>query len=93
MNKNDICEKLIERRPNDFKSKAACRRAVDGVFDLIQKEVADGGTVCISGFGTFLSRERAARKARNPRTGEAVSVEARRVPAWKSGKQFKENVR
>ena len=57
---------------------------------LIATGLKRGERVVISGFGTFYARERAARKARNPRTGKAVKVAKRRYPAFKPAKSLKD---
>lgn len=57
---------------------------------FIATSLKRGERVVISGFGTFYVRERAARKARNPRTGKAVKVSKRRYPAFKPAKSFKD---
>ena len=89
MNKTDLINKLAERLEGD---KKAAQSAVEGVIDLIVREVARGGSVSISGFGVFEKRARAARTARNPRTGEAVKVKKTTVPAFRPGKLFREVV-
>src|SRR3954451_13757936 len=67
-------------------------RIVGAVFDEIVAEVTRGGRVSLVGFGTFERRERPARTARNPRTGEAVKVKKRKVAAFRVGATFKETV-
>ncbi len=62
---------------------------VDIFFDEIATRLADGGRVELRGFGAFSTREREARKGRNPRTGEAVDVPAKRVPYFKPGKEMR----
>jgi integration host factor subunit beta len=64
-------------------------RIVSLVFDSIVERLADGGRVELRGFGTFSTRARAARQGRNPRTGDAVEVEAKRVPYFKPGKDMR----
>ena len=71
MNKTDLINQLAERLDGD---KKAAQAAVEGFIDLVQREVQKGRNVSISGFGVFEKRLRAARTARNPRTGEAVKV-------------------
>jgi DNA-binding protein HU-beta len=75
------------------KSTGESRRAVAGVLDAtietIQKQVKRGERVTIPGFGTFSRRARAARTARNPRTGDSIKVRATKVPAFKAGAGFK----
>lgn len=64
-------------------------QVVDVFFDEITQRLAEGGRVELRGFGAFSTREREARVGRNPRTGEAVKVPARRVPYFKAGKEIK----
>ena len=64
-------------------------RAVDIFFDEIAERLAAGGRVELRGFGAFSTREREARKGRNPRTGEAVQVPDKRVPYFKPGKEMR----
>jgi integration host factor subunit beta len=64
-------------------------QVVDVFFDEITQRLAEGGRVELRGFGAFSTREREARVGRNPRTGESVSVPAKRVPYFKAGKEIK----
>jgi len=64
-------------------------RIVDVFFDEIAQRLADGGRVELRGFGAFSTRERNARKGRNPRTGESVEVPGKRVPFFKPGKEMR----
>ena len=64
-------------------------RVVDVFFDEIAQRLADGGRVELRGFGAFSTRERDARKGRNPRTGETVDVQGKRVPYFKPGKELR----
>jgi len=87
VNKTDLINQLAERLDGD---KKAAQAAVEGFIDLVQREVQKGRNVSISGFGVFEKRLRAARTARNPRTGEAVKVKKTTVPAFRPGKYFKD---
>jgi len=87
VNKTDLINQLAERLDGD---KKAAQAAVEGFIDLVQREVQKGRNVSISGFGVFEKRARAARTARNPRTGEAVKVKKTTVPAFRPGKYFKD---
>lgn len=58
-------------------------------FDEISNRLADGGRVELRGFGAFSTRARDARKGRNPRTGDAVDVPAKRAPYFKPGKEIR----
>jgi integration host factor subunit beta len=64
-------------------------RALDTFFEEIAERLADGGRVELRGFGAFSTRQREARKGRNPRTGETVSVPDKRVPYFKPGKEMR----
>ena len=64
-------------------------QVVDIFFDEISGRLAEGGRVELRGFGAFSTRAREARQGRNPRTGEAVSVEAKRVPYFRPGKEMR----
>lgn len=66
--------------------------AVDTFLDEIAITLAAGGRVELRGFGAFSVRKRDARVGRNPRTGEAVEVEAKRVPFFKPGKELRDRV-
>jgi integration host factor subunit beta len=63
--------------------------ALDTFFDEISERLAKGGRVELRGFGAFSTRQREARKGRNPRTGEAVNVPGKRVPYFKPGKEMR----
>ena len=90
MNKTEMADRLAARTGL---SKAAARDAVDGVFAIIGKALANGEEVRIAGFGTFGTRSRPARTGRNPRTGEAVSISASTSPTFKAGKTLKDAVK
>ncbi|KRN54378.1 HU family DNA-binding protein [Carnobacterium divergens] len=67
--------------------------AVDVVFETIQSTLSAGEKVQLIGFGNFEVRERAARKGRNPQTGEEIQIAASKVPAFKPGKALKDAVK
>ncbi|WP_425560581.1 HU family DNA-binding protein [Luedemannella flava] len=88
MNKAELIDALAGRL-GDKKSATA---ALDAVLAEIQAAVTKGDKVAITGFGVFEKRVRAARTARNPRTGEAVKVKKTSVPAFRAGASFKDMV-
>ena len=90
LNKTELVQILVDQ--NSMKKKEATK-AVDIIFDSIESALKEGEKVQILGFGNFEVRERAARKGRNPQTGEEIEIEATRVPAFKPGKQLKNAVR
>ncbi|MDQ0213701.1 DNA-binding protein HU-beta [Oikeobacillus pervagus] len=90
MNKTDLINEVAEATEL---SKKDATKAVDAVFDAIQKSLANGDKVQLIGFGNFEVRERAARKGRNPQTGEEIEIAASKVPAFKPGKALKDAVK
>lgn len=74
-------------------TKTQSEQVIKALFDAMAAEMAKGGVVDIAGFGKFEGAMRAARDARNPRTGETVKVPAQRVPKFKAGKALKDTVR
>jgi DNA-binding protein HU-beta len=85
MNKTQLVDALAERL-GDRRTAAA---AVEGLLATIVDKVRSGETVTLTGFGVFEGRARAARTARNPRTGAAVTVPATTVPAFRPGAGFR----
>jgi integration host factor subunit beta len=67
-------------------------RIVAIFFDEISQRLASGGRVELRGFGAFSTRARDARTGRNPRTGETVDVDAKRVPYFKPGKEMRQRL-
>ena len=96
MNKAELIVLLAERTGIGPRE---ARLAVDTLFEtegetgLIAAELARGGKVTISGFGTFEARVRKSRQGRNPRTGETISIPSSRAPAFKPGKPLKDRLR
>ena len=90
MIRSEMVQKLCEDFPD------LTQREVEGVvsaiFDSITDQLAQGGRVELRGFGAFSTRKRDARLGRNPRTGEAVEVDAKRVPYFKPGKEMRERL-
>jgi len=89
-----IRSELVQQLCTDFPD--LTQREVEGVvsaiFDSITEQLARGGRVELRGFGAFSTRQRDGRVGRNPRTGEAVSVDAKRVPYFKPGKEMRERL-
>ena len=86
MNKAELIEVLTEKLDTD---RAHATQAVEELISAIVRAVNKGESVTITGFGVFERRRRAARVARNPRTGETVKVKPTSVPAFRPGAQFK----
>ena len=88
MNKADLIEVLAPR----LGGRAVAALAVESLVDVVLREVANGGAVGITGFGTFERVDRAARTGRNPRTGDAVPIAATSLPRFRPGAYFKDVV-
>src|SRR5688572_15589287 len=88
MNKAQLVDALAER----LGDRRTAATAVDGMLETIVDAVRGGDSVSLTGFGVFEGRARAARVARNPRTGEPVPVEATTVPAFRPGAGFRSAV-
>jgi DNA-binding protein HU-beta len=85
VNKSEFIAVLEER----LGSRRNAAEALDAVIEIIQRQVAKGERVVISGFGSFEKAVRAARVGRNPRTGETVKVKKTSVPRFRPGTAFK----
>ncbi len=90
MTKKDLVE-LVAKKGN-FTNKAA-REAVAAFLNGIRDSLKRGEKVVITGFGTFSVRKRAARPGRNPKTGEKITIAARKAPGFTPGKTLKKVVR
>jgi len=89
VNKAELISSVVEK--TDLTKKDA-EKALAAVLDTISEALAQGDKVQLVGFGTFETRERAARKGRNPQTGEEIDIKATRVPVFKAGKALRESV-
>lgn len=89
-NKTSLVEKVIELSEVDLHKKEVTK-LVDATLEAII-ELTKEGKLQLAGFGNFEVRERAARKGRNPKTGEELDIAAKKAPAFKPGKVFKEAV-
>jgi len=89
-----IKSELVQKLCSDFPdlTQREVERVVAALFDSITTQLAAGGRVELRGFGAFSTRQRDARVGRNPRTGEAVDVSAKRVPYFKPGKEMRERL-
>jgi len=90
MNKTDLVNAVAES--SDLSKKDA-GKAVDAVFETITDSLSNGDKVQIIGYGNFEVRDRAARKGRNPQTGEEIQIPASKVPAFRAGKALKDAVK
>lgn len=86
MTKNELIEKVAKKASL---TKRAAADAVNSAFNTIRDSLARGEKVVITGFGTFLVRSRAARRGRNPQTGEAIQIPGKKLPGFTAGKTIK----
>jgi len=89
-----IRSELVQKLCQDFPdlTQREVESVVGAVFDSITDQLAEGGRVELRGFGAFSTRKRDSRVGRNPRTGESVQVNAKRVPYFKPGKEMRERL-
>jgi len=90
LNKTELVAKVAEK--SELTKKDATK-AVDAVFASISESLQVGEKVQVIGFGNFEVRERAARKGRNPQTGQEINIPASKVPAFKPGKALKDGIK
>jgi len=89
MNKSDLVAAIAD---GSGLTKADADRALSATTSAISSALANGDKVSITGFGSFLVRNRAARSGRNPQTGATIHISESKVPAFKAGKLLKESV-
>ena len=89
MNKSELCAAIAEKTGMTKKD----AEKVTGAFvETVIESMKKGERVQVVGFGTFEVRERPARNARNPRTGETIAIEASKAPVFKAGKTLRESL-
>ncbi len=90
MTKSGLIEKVAEQSPHI--SKKDTEVVVNTIFDAMTDALSQGERIEIRGFGSFQVKVREAREGRNPKTGDMVSIPAKRTPFFKVGKELKEMV-
>lgn len=90
MTKSELIDRLTFE--NGALNKREAELIVNTIFASIGDTLAGGGRVEIRGFGSFTVRERDAREARNPKSGEVVRIPAKKTPFFKTGKELRERV-
>lgn len=91
MTKAEFVEKLFTKA--NLASKSQAETVLESTIDTITEALMDGESVVFTGFGSFKVVERAARKGRNPRTGEEIEIAATKVVKFTPGKTLKEVVK
>ncbi|HMV59962.1 MAG TPA: HU family DNA-binding protein [Agitococcus sp.] len=89
MNKSELIDAIAASAQL---TKADAARALDGFTNAVTNALKAGDSVALVGFGTFSVKERAARKGRNPKTGQEIEIAASKVPDFKVGKGLKDAV-
>ena len=89
MNKGELIAALAAKTETTKKESEV---ALNGILDVIAESMQKGEKVQLIGFGTFEAKERPARVARNPRTGESVKIASCKAPVFKAGKALKDLV-
>ena len=90
MTKSELIQKLADQSPHLFLRDI--ERIVDTIFDRITDALVNDDRVELRGFGAFSLKHREARTGRNPRTGETVNVDAKRLPFFKTGKALRDRL-
>lgn len=90
MTKSELVAKLANKNPQLYIRDV--ETIVDTIIDEMSNALVRGDRVELRGFGAFSVKEREARMGRNPRTGESVKVEAKRMPAFKAGKMLRDRL-
>jgi DNA-binding protein HU-beta len=89
VNKSELIEHIAKQA--DI-SKAAASRSLEALIGAVKVTLKKGGSVTVTGFGTFTAPKRAARTGRNPRTGAAIKIKAAKVPKFRPGKGLRDAV-
>ena len=90
MIRSELIQKIADENPHLYQRDV--ERIVNVIFDEIIEAMARGDRVELRGFGAFSVKKRDARTGRNPRTGEAVDVEEKHVPFFKTGKLLRDRL-
>ena len=89
MNKQELITSMAEKTSLN---KTNSEKALNAFIESVQEALANGEKVQLIGFGTFETKERAARVGLNPKTKERIDIPAKKVPSFKAGKEFKEKI-
>ncbi|MFA9462342.1 integration host factor subunit beta [Thiohalorhabdus methylotrophus] len=90
MTKSELIDRVCEQL--DYLTRKDAEVAVNTLFDYLGEQIASGRRIELRGFGSFGTKSRAARRGRNPKTGETVEVPPKQVPFFRAGKSLREQV-
>ena len=88
MTKSELIQRLADQNPHLYMRDV--EKIVDTIFEEITQALVEGNRVELRGFGAFSVKQRDSRMGRNPRTGESVFVESKRLPFFKTGKALRD---
>jgi integration host factor subunit beta len=89
MNKSELVDALASEKNLTYKK---AEEIVNIIFDSMASTLADGGRIEIRGFGSFVVKDYKAYMGRNPKTGEVIKVNPKKLPFFKVGKELREKV-
>lgn len=92
MSKKELIEAITKNHAGDGVSKKAVAAIIDGTFSAIGKGIKKAGRLSVPGFGTFTVKSRAARKGRNPQTGEPIKIKASKSVKFKAAPALKKGL-
>jgi integration host factor subunit beta len=90
MIKSELIQLIAQQNPHLYHRDV--ERIINTIFDEIIVALARGDRVELRGFGAFSVKSRNARQGRNPRTGDSVAVDAKRIPFFKTGKELRDKL-
>jgi nucleoid DNA-binding protein len=90
MNKQELIESIADK---SHTTRSDSKKMLEAFIETVTETLARGDSVQLVGFGSFKTNERKARSGRNPRTGESVTIPAKRVPSFTAGNTLKEAVK
>ena len=90
MTKKELVSAMAEKTEQ---TKVKTAEMLDALIEVVSETLSNGEEVAIAGLGKFEVRERAARNGRNPQTGEAITIAASKIPAFKASKALKDAVK
>ena len=90
MIKSELIQLIAQKNPHLYHRDV--ERIINTIFDEIIVALSRGDRVELRGFGAFSVKSRNARQGRNPRTGDSVAVDAKRIPFFKTGKELRDQL-
>jgi DNA-binding protein HU-beta len=92
MNQAELIDAILNHHNNQGVSKSAIKYVLDAQSEIVHAELAEGGEVTLTGLGKLTVKKTAARKGRNPGTGESIDIPAKTKPQFSAAKALKDAV-